>query len=114
MAKRVKQFRYYGDGSILNSPMADSNNEYVSGAVFSAYYPILQLGIQAMPGTKFYLNKSTNPVMIGYTGIYELDLNGQIEISALNFDKASMDQINELNNALLIVDVVYEDNTEEV
>jgi len=44
-----------------------------------------------MPGTKFYLNKSTNPVMIGYTGIYELDLNGQIEISALNFDKASMD-----------------------
>lgn len=109
MAKRVKQFRYYGDNSDQNSPLIASNNEYVSGAVFSAYYPILQLGIQAMPGTKFYLNKSTNPVMIGYTGIYELDLNGQIEISALNFDKNSMDQINELNNALLIVDVVYED-----
>jgi hypothetical protein len=36
--------------------------------------PIVQLGIQSVPGTKFYLNGSNNPIIIGNTGIYELDL----------------------------------------
>jgi hypothetical protein len=35
---------------------------------------ISQLGIQGRPGTSFYLNGSTLPIVLGETGIYEIDL----------------------------------------
>jgi hypothetical protein len=39
--------------------------------------PIVHLGIQTLPGTKVYLNSNMDaPVIIGATGIYELDLEG--------------------------------------
>lgn len=124
MARRVKQFRYYGEGHSDNQPsqitISNGSNEtvtyvkYVNGEVFANYYPILQLGIQALPGTKFYLNNSIEPIVIGYTGIYELDLNGEAEITKITFDRYSMAQVNELNNALLIVDIIYDDGTVEV
>ena len=118
MARKVKQFRYYGEdddhGSAKNQPSGCKMAEFINGNIFSSYYPIVQLGIQAMPGAKFYINVSDAPIIIGQTGIYELDLNGKTEISHLYFYRESMEQINELNNALLIVDIVYDDGTVEV
>ena len=70
--------------------------------------PISQLGIQALPGTKFYLNGSNDPIIIGHTGIYELDLEGLAEITALSFDAKSIEAINGNNNSFLIVDIIYE------
>ena len=41
------------------------------------YSPIIHLGIQTLPGTKIYLNGFYDaPIIIGATGIYELDLEG--------------------------------------
>lgn len=116
MARRVKQFRYYGDsdGNRSKNAPAASLGEYVNGSIFASYYPIIQLGIQAMPGTKFALNISDTPIIIGSTGIYELDLNGQTEITSLSFLEDSMKKIAELNNAILIVDIVYDDGDVEV
>ena len=84
MAYKVKQFRYYNDESSitgLNQPSALQKNSipvtsdhYISGEVFGTCYPVLQLGVQAIPGTRFYLNESIEPIIIGSTGIYELEL----------------------------------------
>ena len=123
MAKKIKQFRYYGENNENNQPLTVVGNtgprtmnylDFMNGNVFANYYPIVQLGIQAMPGTKFYLNNAIQPIIVGYTGIYELDLEGSIEISKLTFDRNSLEKINELNNGLLLVDIIYDDGTAEV
>lgn len=111
MAKQVKQIRYYNDSDTLgkNQPKGLKTRFLISGSAFSEYVPIVQLGIQSLPGTKFYLNNSINPIIIGQTGIYELNLEGLSEITALSFDRESVAAINRNNNAYLIVDLIYED-----
>lgn len=110
MAKQVKQFRYYSETETRtkNYPAGISHRNLVSGSIFANYMPIIQLGIQSLPGTKFYLNNSTNPIIIGQTGIYELNLEGMSEITALTFDAKSISAISNNNNAYLIVDIIYE------
>lgn len=110
MAKQVQQIRYYNETSRdKNYPSGISHRTLASGSAFNNYRPIIQLGIQALPGTKFYLNNAINPIIIGYTGIYELDLNGLSEITAISFDSKSLDAISKNANAYLIVDIIYED-----
>lgn len=117
MANRVKQFRYYNEpavsGGTRNQPSDATETSFVSGTVFDMYYPILQLGIQALPGTRFYLNNAVDPVIIGSTGIYELDLIGKTEISNIKFDFNSMELIKDNANAFLIVDIIYDDGEEQ-
>ena len=123
MAREIHQFRFYNDSPSegRNEP---SGTEYTalggieafsSGSLFDAtkggkkYVPILQLGIQSIPGTQFYLNGGLDPIIIGSTGIYELDLNGEVEISKLEFDYASLQTIDKMQNGYLIIDIIYED-----
>lgn len=115
MARVVKQYRYYNTGNIKNQPINATKEQFISGLVFEnpTCFPVLQLGIQALPGTKFYMNSSIDPVVVGFTGIYELDLDNRAEIVRLNFDKQSMDAIENNQNGYLIVDVLYEDGQEE-
>lgn len=109
MAKRVMQFRYYDTGNIKNAPSKIQANTLISGKIFNNYFPIYHLGIQTLPGVQFYLNHGTDPIMIGSTGIYELNLEGLSEITSLKFTKASVDMIETTPGAYLIVDLVYED-----
>jgi hypothetical protein len=127
MAKRVKQYRYYSEGDTVlgktNQPLTITGDDgssipvsyvhYISGRVFGNAFPVLQLGIQAIPGTKFYLNNAVDPIIIGLTGIYELDLEGQTEITAIQIDASSMANIRDNYNASLIIDVIYEDGEVE-
>lgn len=106
MAKQIMQFRYYAEQNGKNQPKNLSQPKLTSGSIFSNYYPITQLGIQALPGTKFYLNNSTTPIIIGSTGIYELDLEGLSEINSLSFDATSISSINKNDNAYLIIDII--------
>lgn len=111
MAKQVKQFRYYSEdntGIVSNYPSNINKKGLVSGENFTNYMPISKLGIQSVPGTKFYLNNSSSPIIVGHTGIFELDLNEQTEIIALQFDSKSIQFINDNINAYLIVDIIYE------
>ena len=113
MAKQVKQFRFYQQGSSKNYPERTiSYRNLVSGSIFADYMPIIQLGIQSLPGTKFYLNNNSNPIIIGHTGIYELDLEGLAEITALSFDPVSISAIDATANSFLIVDIIYEGGNE--
>ena len=122
MAYKVKQFRYYNDKSSevseskRNQPTTldgtttlITSEHYVNGDVFGKYFPVTQLGIQALPGTKFYLNEAVDPVIIGATGIYELDLTNGIQISKISFAFDSMEIIKNNDNAFLIVDIIYDD-----
>lgn len=121
MAKAIKQFRYFGDNAAKNQPKGVISNDFVSGNIFSgdtsldsqSYYPIVQLGIQALPGTKFYLNDSIEPIIIGARGLFELDLDGVAEITQLSFDPSSINLIKTIDNAYVIVDIVYDDGAEE-
>lgn len=109
MAKQIMQFRYYKDGDTnKNQPKNINRSRLISGSVFSNNLPVTQLGIQTLPGTKFYLNNSTSPIVVGSTGIYELDLEGLSEITNISFDAQSLVNINANENAYLIIDVVSE------
>lgn len=115
MGKYIRQLRYYKDGDSRNQPANEdegyiSLNQLINPIFFSKYMPIVQLGIQTLPGTKFYLNDNTRnyPIIIGYTGIYELNLDGITEINSLCFDDVSINTINETPDAYLIIDMVCE------
>ena len=113
MARKVQQIRYYGDhksDSDKNQPANLTGNRLRSGSIFSQYTPMKQIGIQSMPGVKFYLNNSIEPIIIGSTGIYELNVENLTEITALSFDTTSINMINETpSTSYIIVDILYED-----
>ena len=109
MAKHIMQFRYYEDNHTNNQPVKLNAGSLVDGTVFAEYLPFTQLGIQALPGTRFYLNDNIEgPVIVGSTGIYELELEGISKISSLKFDSKSLKLIADNPNAFLIIDVIYE------
>lgn len=107
-ARKIKQLRYYGEGNAHNTEGFSQKAQYCNETSFSYFAPIEQLGIQTLPGTKFYLNQSLDPIVIGGTGIYEIDLRNTTAIlSSLRFDPSSMDTIDNLDNGYLIIDMVY-------
>ena len=112
MAKRIKQYRYYGDGLERNQPSGLTEQQLALGTIFESQ--ISDLRIQSYPGTKFYLNESTDPVLIGSSGEYHLGLSGNYEIVKLQFDRDCIRQhFNNPNfNAHLIVDIIYNTNEE--
>ena len=109
MARKVYQFRYYGDGNNKNYPNNLTGARLRSGSAFKDHLPIKQLGIQTMPGVKFYLNNSVDPIIIGSTGIYELNVENLTEITALNFDLTAINMINNSPSpSYIIVDILYD------
>jgi hypothetical protein len=61
-----------------------------------------------LPGTKFYLNNSHTPIIIGYTGIYELSMNDLAEITSLKIDYESLQRINTNTETVLLIDIIYD------
>lgn len=126
MSKRhITQFRFFGDeNSVFNTKDEDAiyhlmdNNtdgitmsDLISGDAFKNHYPIIQLGIQSLPGLRFTINSNFDPIIIGATGIYELDLvDSSASITSLSFDKASLELINKNPDGYLIIDIVYEED----
>lgn len=118
MAIRVKQLKYYNEmtpnGVSANNPKYIDEEplswyHFTDGTVFEPYYPIQQIGIQALPGTKFYINKSVYPIIVGSSGYFELNKELELEIIELFFDYNSIMNIKDNDNACLIIDIVYDD-----
>lgn len=111
MKKKIMQFRYYGDGHANNYPVNITSTNLSSGVIISQYCgKIFQLGIQTLPGVQFSVNNSKDMIMIGTTGIYELNVEGYTEINALNFSNNSLKAIaQEGTNGYLIIDIICED-----
>ena len=109
--KKIMQFRYDSPTSQENYPKYENYNLVLANEnIFNNYKSITQIGIQAPPGVKFYLNKSSNPITIGKTGIYELDLTGMGFISAIRFSSPELATfIDADNTARLLIDIIYEE-----
>lgn len=111
MAKQIVQFRYYNDDNENDNDNQPAGKKYIDfckdGSVFTPYLPFTQINIQTMPGVRMYLNNDiVNPVIIGSTGIYQLDLEGISEITDLYFSTASMEMIRDNDEGYLIIDVI--------
>lgn len=113
--KYIKQFRYYGcgDRKSQNYPNFTSAEAYLNAltndTLFTDYGGITKLGIQCRPNTRFYLNKSPYEIVVGETGIYEIDLEGYGQISSIKFvaeDLRIYDQAGVTDR--LLIDIVYE------
>lgn len=111
MAKIIKQFRYYEDGSANNYPQELTAANMISGKLFfnreNGLTAMTQLSIQAIPGTQFYINNSVDPIIIGQTGLYELNLENLSEISSLKFEKSSIENMSNYKSHMIIVDAIY-------
>lgn len=95
------QVRYSSEGAAINT---NEKEDLTSGTAFNGYGPIIQLGIQAPPGTKVYLNGNSFPVIIGHTGLFDLDLsNTDNYISSIAFDENSISSLIENNPSNYII-----------
>lgn len=113
MAKAIRQYRYYGENNNKNYPENISVENLTEGSIFfleNNLTSITQLGIQTLPGIKFYLNDpgKTKPIIVGSTGIYELELEGIAEINSMTIDPNSLKTIQNVGSAYLIIDALYE------
>ena len=124
MIKKVAQFRFFGDSNTSfntqlenslyhlmddNQPSSLSATDLASGTIFQSYTPIIQLGVQSLPGVKFSLNNNLDPIILGMSGIYELDLTDSTAvITSLTFDNESLSLINKNPDGYLIIDIVYQ------
>lgn len=110
MAKKVNQIRFYGDGNKKNYPDNLTSSKLATGNAFSDTQKIVQLGIQSLPGMKFYINGHKYPIVVGQTGIYELNVDGLSYIQKLQFDITILGNINKnKGSSYLIVDYIYEE-----
>lgn len=108
---RVKQFRYggaTGQGATFNYPQNISYQGLLSGSAFAGYAHIKQLGIQAPPGSTFYVNGSSSPIIIGDSGVFDLTLNGDLEASSISFSADTLSRVEKSGSGYLIIDIMYE------
>lgn len=106
MASNFKQFRYYGDNSSQNNI---TKEQLINGEIFTNDIKIIQqLGIKATPGTKFYINNNSSPVIVGFLGVFEINLSGTGGfITHLSFDLNSVNAINEnLQGGYIIINIL--------
>ena len=91
-----------------NNPSTLTKAKLVSGTAFESCTPIIKLGIQTIPGVKFRVNANIDYIIVGATGIYELDLSdSSATIQTLNFYEGSIQTINQNEDAYLIIDILY-------
>ena len=108
MVQGFKQVVFCSENSAMNTSNI-TKEDLISGAAFSTLTtgPFSQLGVQAPPGTKFYINGGVDPVIVGFSGFFDIDLGDGGSILSLKFDRESIDKISNNDSAILIVDMAY-------
>lgn len=84
-----------------------NEEQFVSGDILQDFYPLKAIGIQTIPGAKIYINNNDNYVVIGSTGIYELENIGE-NIVSIKLDRETLNLIKGNLNTFLIYDFLYE------
>ena len=112
--KKIYQYRYYGEDNDNNTTKYDTGakigySDLVSGTFLDPNKtPIVQLGIQSVPGGEFLINGSGDSIILGSTGIYELELGAEAEITSIKVMPATVKLVNDNANAYLLIDIMYE------
>lgn len=106
MQYTFNQIVYNKDSSNHNIP-SDLTKSTVNSEL-AKNMPLYQLGVRALPGTKFYLNGSSTPVIVGFNGVFEIDFTDKTGgfITSIIFDSNSLDSIAENDSAYLVVDMM--------
>ena len=97
--RKIKQIRSYA-----NDPNTTSKASLCSGSAFNDCYPIVQLRITAAAGIKFYINQGIDGIVIGSSGQYFIELDDNMAINHLSFDKASLKNY----TGDIVVDIIYD------
>lgn len=104
--RSVMQFRYDGNDSNFNYPNTITRDVLTTSNIF-ANKNIIQLGIQATPGTRFKLNHAEGTInsggwiVIGTSGIYELNVEDfGLYITSIQFEDSSLKKV--------MIDIIYE------
>lgn len=110
--KRIMQFRFYGENDARNYPKNYTLDSWITN-VLANCGAVSHLGIQGEPGVVFYLNDGNNPIVLGFTGIYELDLEGIGRITNLRFNKEKListypSDPSSSDSKRILVDVIYD------
>ena len=107
MNQTFQQFIYCSPNSEHNFPRSLTAESLTSGQFLPIGKTISQLGISALPGTKLYLNGGVSPIVIGFTGLFEIDLSAGGAITDIKVDSASIQEIERNDSAYLIIDIAY-------
>lgn len=112
MNQSFAQFIYCSPNSEHNFPRNLTAEELITGAFLyrdtrTKDKTVSQLGINALPGTKLYLNGGQTPIIVGFTGLFEIDLSAGGAITGIKVDEKSIREIERNNSAYLIIDVAY-------
>ena len=102
MNKKIMQFRYYGTKNKNNFPANIKAGDFSTEDFFKDYYPIHYIKIQGSNSIKFWINFNSNSVMLGPSGVYELDLQNFSTIEDLKFSS-----ISSTISEPLIIDLIY-------
>ena len=105
MNKKIMQFRYYGTKNKNNFPANIKAVDFSTKDFFKDYYPIHYIKIQGPNSIKFQINFNSNSVMLGPSGVYELDLQNFSTIEDLGFEDLRSSGIS--NTEPLIIDLIY-------
>ena len=113
----INQYRYYD--LIVQNPndsVLDIKND--TNAIISikndTFYELIneknikQIGIQSLPGSKFYFNEPKFPIIIGNTGYFEIGLDAKITIGAVYIDNDTRNLITNNPAAMIIIDTIEE------
>lgn len=104
----IKQFRYFGPNSELNTITPIDNKIKIQG-----YGYIYKIGVQALPGTHLKFTHSTD-ITIGQYGSYQLDLGKlqlvkEIEIT-IPIAEVDGSKVELIGNGIIVDVVCQEDN----
>lgn len=111
---KLYQIRYFGKANdkeiddvtdetkTNNIKQVDLSQNLINGSV-------KKIGIQTIPGIRFFVDENNEyPIIIGMSGIFELDLTSSIAtITHLCFDADSLDIIENNPGGYLIIDLLY-------
>lgn len=106
MTQYFKQLIFCKTNSSYNT-VGLTADSLISGTAFTNYLPLSQLGVQALPGTKFYLNGNNEPVIVGFSGVFTIDLSKGGFITQITFDQKSIQSIENNPQSMLIIDMAY-------
>lgn len=96
----VGQIRYYGKDNLLNQPDNFSNLEGIS---------YNEIRIKAYPGTILTINEEE--IHIGEVGVYNILYSENVTISSIKVDEASLEAIDNIKDAYLIITFMAKDKT---
>lgn len=88
-------------------------SNHINKNLLDGYKGVSSIGIQAKPNTKIYLTKNSDgtpnlnfPIVIGNTGIYQVDLKDYGTISYLALDKNTTTENENTTTEDIIIDIL--------